>query len=78
MSRRGNCFANAPTESSFGKLKTEKTHGEDHATRAEAIQHIFKYIEMFNNQQRKHAAPGHQSPAAFEQLHRQEMFDQAA
>ena len=78
MSRRGDCFDNAPTESFFGKLKTEWTGGEDYATRTEALQHIFTYIEMFYNQQRKHAALGYQSPAAFEQLHEQEMFNQAA
>jgi putative transposase len=78
MSRRGNCFDNAPTESFFGKLKTEWTHGEDYATRAEAMQHIFKYIEMFHNQQRKHAALDYQSPAAFEHLYEQQMFNQAA
>lgn len=67
MSRRGNCYDNAPTESFFAKLKLEWVHGEDYTTRAEATQHVFTYIEVFYNRRRKHAAIGYRSPDAFEQ-----------
>ena len=67
MSRRGDCYDNAPTESFFGKLKQEWVHGEDYVTRAEATRHIFAYIELFYNRRRKHAAIGYRSPEAFEQ-----------
>lgn len=78
MSGRGNCFDNAPTESFFGKLKTEWVHGEDYPTRAAAEQHVFAYIELFYNRQRKHAALGYVSPAAFEERFRQDFSPQAA
>jgi transposase InsO family protein len=71
MSRRGNCYDNAPTESFFGKLKTEWVHGEDYPTRDDARQHVFTYIELFYNRQRKHAALGYLSPAVFEELYQQ-------
>ena len=78
MSRRGNCYDNAPTESFFGKLKVEWVHGENYATRHEAHQHIFQYIESFYNRQRKHAALGRLSPATFEELHQPQNPKQAA
>ena len=49
MSRRGDCYDNAPTESFFGKLKTEWVHGEDYLTRNQAEGHVFNYIEMLYN-----------------------------
>ena len=66
MSRRGNCYDNAPTESFFGKLKSEWVHGEDYQTHDQARQHLFHYIEVFYNRQRKHAALDYLSPDAFE------------
>ena len=78
MSRRGNCYDNAPTESFFGKLKTEWVHGEDYRTRGQAMQHVFTYIEMFYNRKRKHAALNYRSPAQFEELFHQQSLQQAA
>ena len=49
MSRRANCWDNAPMESFFASLKKELTHGEDYATRAEARASLFEYIEVFFN-----------------------------
>jgi putative transposase len=66
MSRRANCWDNAPMESFFGSLKTEWTEGKDYATRAIATQDVFEYIEVFYNRQRRHASLGYVSPAAFE------------
>ena len=49
MSRRGNCYDNAPMESLFASLKKELCHHEDYATVAEAEALIFDYIEVFYN-----------------------------
>jgi transposase InsO family protein len=68
MSRKGNCWDNAPTESFFGKLKVEWVHGVEYANHEEAKRHLFEYIEVFYNRKRKHAALGYESPAAFEEM----------
>lgn len=67
MSRKGNCWDNAPAESFFHTLKTELTHHRHYQTREEAKQEIFEYIEVFYNRQRRHSTIGYQSPARFEQ-----------
>ena len=67
MSRTGDCYDNAPIESFFGTLKTERVHHRHYRTRAEARQDIFNYIEVFYNRKRRHSALGYQSPAEFEQ-----------
>ena len=41
MSRRANCWDNAPMESFFASLKKELVHDEDYATRAEARASLF-------------------------------------
>lgn len=69
MSRRGNCYDNAPTESFFGKLKTEWVNFQNYATHEEARQHIFEYIELYYNRQRKHAAIDYKSPLQYEELY---------
>lgn len=70
MSRKGNCWDNAPAESFFHTLKTELIHHCRFETREEAKQQIFEYIEVFYNRQRKHSTLGYQTPAEFDQLHR--------
>ena len=66
MSRKGNCYDNAPMESFWGVLKNEQIHHCRYATRQEAIQDITEYIEIFYNRQRKQARLRFLSPAAFE------------
>ena len=69
ISRKGNCYDNAPMESFWGVLKNEQIHHCRYATRKEAaIQNITEYIEVFYNRQRKQARLGSLSPAAFERL----------
>ncbi len=63
MSRKGNCWDNAPMESFFNSLKNERVFHEDYETRAEARQDLFEYIEMFYNRKRRHSALGYCSPA---------------
>ncbi len=67
MSRRGNCYDNAPMESFWGTLKNELVHHRRYATRAEAIRDITEYIEIFYNRYRRHSRLGYLSPAAFTQ-----------
>ena len=47
MSRKGNCYDNAPMESFFGTLKRELVHHRKYRTRQEAIAEISEYIEVF-------------------------------
>jgi putative transposase len=68
MSRRGNCWDNAPMESFFASLKKELIHDEDYQTRGEARARVFEYIEVFYNRVRRHSALGYQSPVEYEQV----------
>jgi putative transposase len=72
MSRRGNCYDNAVIESFWHSLKNELVHRRDFATRAEATQAIFDYIEVFYNRVRLHSSIGYRSPAEFEAAHARE------
>jgi putative transposase len=66
MSRRGDCYDNAPMESFFGTLKSECVHHRNYLTRQEAITDIFSYIVGFYNRQRLHSSLGYLSPEEFE------------
>ena len=65
MSRRGNCYDNAPVESFWGFLKQELVYQRRFATRAEAQAAIQEYIEVFYNRMRRHSALGNVAPAIF-------------
>ena len=71
MSRRGNCWDNAPMESFFASLKKELVHDEDYATREQATASIFEYIEAFDNRVRRHSSLGYVAPAEYERTHNQ-------
>ena len=66
MSRRGNCWDNAVTESFFGSLKKERIKKRIYKTRELAREDIFDYIEVFYNRTRRHSHLGGVSPEAFE------------
>jgi transposase InsO family protein len=66
MSRKGNCYDNAPAESFLGTFKTELVFHREYATRAEARLDIFEYIEVFYNRARHHSALDYQTPVNFE------------
>jgi transposase InsO family protein len=66
MSRKGDCWDNAPMESFFKTLKVEEVYQRRYATRDEARQSIFEYIEIFYNRQRLHSALGYETPENFE------------
>ena len=67
MSRKGNCYDNAVTESFFHSLKTEWLSFFRFETRQQARSAVFQYIEMFYNSRRRHSSLGYLSPAQFEQ-----------
>lgn len=67
MSRKGNCYDNAPMESFWGTLKQELVHHRRYRTRQNAIQDITEYIEVFYNRQRRQATLGFLSPAVYAQ-----------
>ena len=71
MSRRGDCWDNAPVESFFGRLKCEVAPGEMFATRDQARAELFEYLEVFYNRVRLHSSLGFVSPAEFERAHNQ-------
>jgi putative transposase len=67
MSRRGNCFDNAPIESFWGTLKNELIYHRRFAIREQARREITEYIDLFYNRQRKQKRLGYLSPVAFMQ-----------
>jgi len=66
MSRKGDCWDNAPKESFFGTLKCELGLHGLRPPREQARRTVFEYIEVFCNRQRLHSSLGYQSPVAFE------------
>lgn len=66
MSRKGDCWDNAVAESFFATLEHELIMRRRWATRAEARQAIFRYIESWYNLQRRHSTLDYLSPAAYE------------
>jgi len=67
MSRKGEVYDNAVMESFYGTLKRELVNFARYATRQEAKQAIFEYIEVFYNRQRLHSTLGYRSPVDFEE-----------
>ena len=73
MSRRGNCWDNAPMESFFGTLKVElDLIGHGHLkNRDQGRAVLFEYVEVFYNRQRLHSKLGYKSPAVYEESPRE-------
>jgi putative transposase len=67
MSRKGNCYDNAPMESFWGTIKNELIYHQRYGTREQAIREITEYIEIFYNRQRRQKRLGYVSPAVYEQ-----------
>jgi putative transposase len=65
MSRKGNCWDNAPTESFFNSLKNERVHNTRYRTQKDAKADLFEYIEVFYNRSRRHSSLGMVSPERF-------------
>ncbi len=67
MSRKGDCWDNAPMESFWGTLKTELVYHCRFITREQAKRVITEYVEVFYNRVRKQARLDFLSPIAFSQ-----------
>ena len=65
MSRKGNCWDNAPTESLWGSLKVGRLHGRRFRTRRDAMDEIVDWLTFYNHR-RLHSALGYLSPMQFE------------
>jgi len=70
MSRRGNCYDNAPMESFFGRFKVEHVQWHDFASIRDARQSVAEYISGFYDTSRRHSSIGYLSPVEFENQHR--------
>jgi len=66
MSRKGNCWDNAPTESLWGRLKVGRLYGRKFATRREAKDEVMDWLTFYNHK-RLHSTLGYVSPMTFEQ-----------
>ncbi|MFN7834794.1 MAG: IS3 family transposase [Burkholderiaceae bacterium] len=66
MSRKGDCWDNAVSESSFATIKKELVYRCKFADRETARQALFEYLEVFYNRDRDHSALGYLTPEEFE------------
>ncbi|MDZ7720017.1 MAG: IS3 family transposase [Balneolaceae bacterium] len=67
MSRKGNCWDNAPAESFFKTLKYELDMPDRYESYQQARTAIFEFIEIWYNRKRLHSALNYQSPVQAEQ-----------
>lgn len=65
MSRKGDCWDNAVTETLFGSLKVERLHGMRFETRREAKDEVMDWLQFYNHR-RLHSTLGYLSPMNFE------------
>ena len=65
MSRKGNCWDNAPTESLWGRLKVGRLYGQRFATRRQAMDEVIDWLTFYNHR-RLHSTLGYVSPMQFE------------
>lgn len=66
MSRKGNCWDNACSETLFGSLKVERLHGEQFKTHREGKDAVVEWL-LWYNRSRMHSTLHYLSPAQFEQ-----------
>jgi putative transposase len=78
MSRRGDCWDNAVSESFFSTLEFELGVETAQLSRAQTEQVVSAYIDGFYNSRRRHSTIGGVSPIAFEQQFRAGRGDQEA
>ncbi len=66
MSRKGNCWDNAPVERFFSSLKREWTGDRLYRTRQEAIADVREYVTVYYNSKRLHSTLGYTTPMNYE------------
>ena len=66
MSRKGNCWDNACSETLFGSLKVERLHGQHFETLRQAKDEVLDWL-LWYNQTRLHSALNYVSPMQYEQ-----------
>ena len=67
MSRKGDCWDNATSESFFSTIKREMPQMGAFVDQTQAATTIFEYIEVFYNRIRAHSTIGYLAPAEFEE-----------
>lgn len=67
LSRHGNCYDNAVTESFFATLRKELVHRTRFATRSQAQREVIAFIEGWYNRRRRHSSLDYRSPVEYEQ-----------
>jgi transposase InsO family protein len=77
MSRKGDCWDNAPTESLWGSLKVARLHGKRFATRRAAMDEVIDWMGFYNHR-RLHSTLAYLSPMQFEQRWRADQEKRAA
>ena len=65
MSRKGNCWNNACSETLFGSLKVERLHGQHFDTIRQAKDETVAWL-LWNNQTRMHSTLGYAATVEFE------------
>jgi len=65
MSRKGNCWDNAPMETFWGKMKFEWLYGRRFSTRDQARAAVFGYVQIFYNRHRLHESNGYLTPEEY-------------
>ena len=68
ISRKGNCWDNAPMESFFDTLKCEHVFPTIFQDVEDARQSIFEWVEAFYNRERIHSSLGYKTPLVFMRL----------
>jgi transposase InsO family protein len=77
MSRKGDCWDNAPTESLWGSLKVARLHGVRFMTRRAAMDEVIDWIGFYNHR-RLHSTLAYVSPMQFEQRWHADQLKRAA
>ena len=77
MSRRGNCWDNACSETLFGSLKVERLHGQRFNSRRQAKDEIIAWL-LWYNRTGLHSTLAYVSPMRFEENWRADQLRQAS